>query len=322
MDIFARITKVDERTRTVTGRAAQEVLDRSGEIMDYKGSKPLFQQWSAECFADSGGKSHGNVREMHSTVAAGKLTSITFDDSECAIDVEAQIVDDQSWAKVTSGVFTGFSIGGSYKSKRQEVLGDKMVTRYVAAPNEISLVDRPCIPTAKFDFTKRDGVTVRKSFKTNLSDYKSPMFEVRNGKVSLTLDASKDAIRKIHSQGPLTMGGDFLSHKTVTNRMIGNDPVVKVIRKAHRSPLRADISFDARELSKAFDSRRLRKVSFPPQSSNGISGGGIKDTGAANNWRDQGFTAPKPTVIGNQAVQDASLAAIRQDWLKPKRMGV
>ena len=166
MDIFARITKIDERTRTVTGRAAQEILDRSGEIMDYKKSKPLFQKWSAECFADSGGRSHGNVREMHGSIAAGKLTGITFDDTELAIDVEAQIVDDQSWEKVASGVFTGFSIGGSYLNKTQELVNGKTITRYVAAPSEVSLVDRPCIPSAVFDVTKRDGRVVKRPFRT------------------------------------------------------------------------------------------------------------------------------------------------------------
>jgi hypothetical protein len=320
MDIYARIYKVDEATRTVTGRAAQEILDRSNEVMDYKKSKPLFQQWSAECFADSGGKSHGNVREMHSNVAAGKLTSLTFDDAECAIDVEALIVDDQSWEKVQAGVFTGFSIGGSYQSKTQEVMNGKMVTRYVAAPSEISLVDRPCIPSAKFFFTKRDGSTVKKSFKTQ-PPYKSP-FVLNKGKLELTLDASKEAIRKVHSQGPLTLGGDFLSHKTVSRRMVGNDPVVKAIRRTHRDPLPASYELDALGLAKAFDSRRLRKgVQFPPQSSNGISGGAVADTGATNNFRDQKWSPPKPTVIGNKAVQDASLAAIRQDWLKPQKMG-
>jgi hypothetical protein len=40
-----------------------------------------------------------------------------------------------------------------------------MVTRYTAVPSEISIVDRPCCPTAKF-FTihKRDGSVVKREF--------------------------------------------------------------------------------------------------------------------------------------------------------------
>ena len=72
--IFARIYKVDEETRTVTGRAAQEVVDRDNELFDYTSSKPEFMKWSAEVHADSGGQSLGNVRSMHGNVAAGKLT--------------------------------------------------------------------------------------------------------------------------------------------------------------------------------------------------------------------------------------------------------
>lgn len=316
MDIYARIYKVDEATRTVTGRAAQEVLDRSNEIMDYKKSKPLFMAWSAECFADSGGKSHGNVREMHTNVAAGKLTALTFDDTECAIDVEAQIVDDNSWEKVTSGVFTGFSIGGAYKSKSAEVLNGKMVTRYVAQPNEISLVDRPCIPTAKFFFTKRDGSTVRKTFQQNR--LRKTNIEFRGGKVALKKGAELDVFKKIHAS-PRPFDPDFLQ-KFDSDTAIGGNASVREIRKAHETPLRADVSFDALGLSKAFDSRRLRKVTFPPQSSNAASGGAIADTGASNRWKDQPWSPPKPNVIGGQGTVKAVLDALKQDLANPKRM--
>src|ERR1700722_9099347 len=104
--IFARIYKIDEKTRTVHGRAAQECVDRSDEIMDYASSKPFFQQWSAECFKDSGGLSHGNVRSMHSNIAAGKLTDIDFNDEEKSIDVVAKIIDENEWQKCVEGVMT------------------------------------------------------------------------------------------------------------------------------------------------------------------------------------------------------------------------
>ena len=163
--IFARLTKVDEETRTVYGRAAQEVVDRDNEIFDYKSSKPNFMKWSQEVYSDSEGRSLGNVRAMHSNVAAGKLTDIQFVDDEQAIDIAAKIVDDGEWKKVLEGVYTGFSIGGRYARKWADSINGKMVNRYTANPSEISIVDRPCGPTSRF-FTihKADGTDVQKEF--------------------------------------------------------------------------------------------------------------------------------------------------------------
>lgn len=156
--LFARIAKVDEATRTVYGRAVQEVKDKSGETFDYASSKPFFQKWSEVSKDASGGQSVGNLRAMHGKVAAGKLTQIEFKDDECAIDIAAKVVDDAEWGKVTEGVYTGFSIGGSYIRKWDDEDGNK---RYTADPSEISLVDRGCVPTATFfSITKIDGSTV------------------------------------------------------------------------------------------------------------------------------------------------------------------
>jgi len=182
--IFARIYKVDEATRTVYGRAAQEVVDRDNELFDYASSKPEFQKWSAEVFADTAGKSYGNVRSMHGNIAAGKLTEITFEDAEKAIDVAAKIVDNNEWDKCMEGVHTGFSIGGRYARKWSEPINGKMVTRYTAVPSEISIVDRPCIPTAKFfSIHKRDGSIVEKEFVTG----KAIPLRYGEGKVTTTL---------------------------------------------------------------------------------------------------------------------------------------
>jgi hypothetical protein len=162
---FARITKVDEAKRLVHGRIAEEVPDLADEIFDYTSSKANFVSWTKTIQSETGGKSLGNVRGMHGNVAAGKLTHIEFNDNQKAIDVSARIVDDNEWAKVLEGVYTGFSMGGSYQRKWSDVVGGKSVTRYTADPNEVSLVDRPCIPTAKFfDIQKADGRLIKREF--------------------------------------------------------------------------------------------------------------------------------------------------------------
>ncbi len=165
--IFAQITKMDVAKREVWGRLVQEVPDRSDEIFDYEASKPYFKAWSDEFSAATDGKSLGNVRAMHGKVAAGKFIAMDFNDAEKAIDVGAKIIDDAEWKKCEEGVYTGFSIGGSYVgSKKAEKVNGRDVLRYTANPAEGSLVDSPCIPTAKFfDVVKADGVIEKVAFK-------------------------------------------------------------------------------------------------------------------------------------------------------------
>ena len=169
MQIFARITKVDEQTGKVYGRAVQEVVDRSGEIFDYETSKPNFAKWSEDAAKATDGKSVGNVRAMHGKVAAGKLTEITFNDAEKAIDVCAEVVDPVEREKCLKGVYTGFSIGGRYGKKWADEV-NKSVNRYTAEPTEISLVDLPCVPTAQFTVVKADGAEELRKFETTMGD--------------------------------------------------------------------------------------------------------------------------------------------------------
>ena len=166
MNLFAQIRKVDEAKRLVFGRLAAEAVDKADEIMDYATSKPHFVKWSEEIARDTGGQSLGNLRAMHGKVAAGKFTAIDFNDAEKAIDVCAKVVDDNEWQKVLEGVYTGFSIGGSYVGdKKVEKADGRDVTRYTAKPTEGSLVDRPCIPSARFfEVQKGDGTLQKVDF--------------------------------------------------------------------------------------------------------------------------------------------------------------
>lgn len=170
METFFQIRKVDEEKRLVYGRATQEVLDRSGEVMDYATSKPLIEAWSAEAFDATGGLSKGNVRAMHrADIAAGKVEDIEFDDEAKAVDLVVKVVDDAEWSKVTEGVYTGFSMGGKYAKKWADpsitTSAGKAAVRYTAQPSEISLVDRPCVPTAGFfEIRKTDGTTEQRAF--------------------------------------------------------------------------------------------------------------------------------------------------------------
>jgi hypothetical protein len=152
--LFIPLQKIDQTQHLVFGRI-DETPDRRGEVMDYASSAPLYRAWSDSMQLASGGANFGNVRVMHQPVAAGMLTAIEFDDEAKAIDICAHIVDDEVWQKIELGVFTGFSPGGRFVRKWQ----DGPFKRYTGQPEEISLVDRPCIPSATFTMIKADGVT-------------------------------------------------------------------------------------------------------------------------------------------------------------------
>jgi hypothetical protein len=94
------------------------------------------------------------------------LTSIDFNDAEKAIDVECKVTDPVEWEKLESGTYAGLSIGGAYARKWSDTIDGKQVTRYEAKPSEISLVDKPCVRSAKiFSLTKRDGTLTNVAFR-------------------------------------------------------------------------------------------------------------------------------------------------------------
>lgn len=159
--VFIPITKVDAAKRLVYGTLAEEVPDKADEILDYATSKPFFEKWSGEFAKATNGKSVGNLRAMHSAVAAGKFTQMEFVDDAKRIDVCAKVVDDDEWKKVEEGVYTGFSVGGKYVKRWAD--GD--LKRYTCEPLEGSLVDNPCIPTATFTMVKADGMSEERHFK-------------------------------------------------------------------------------------------------------------------------------------------------------------
>jgi hypothetical protein len=155
LSIFVPISKFDEEKGIAWGYAAEEAPDRAGEILDFEQSKPSFTAWSESQKVASGGKSLGNVRLMHTTQAVGKVNHLEFLDDEKRVFVGIEITNEQARKDAAAGVLTGFSIGGNYAKKWK----DGNLVRYVPTIQEISLVDRPCMPGATFTAVKADGVT-------------------------------------------------------------------------------------------------------------------------------------------------------------------
>jgi hypothetical protein len=172
--MFIPITKVDVPQRLAYGLATAETADQAGEICDYASTKPLYEKWSQAISRSTRGKSLGNLRAMHRPVAAGKITKLNFNDEAKQIEICAKIVDDSEWAKVEEGVYTGFSQGGAYARRWTDAEG---LTRYTAAPTEISLVDTPCLPEAQFEMVKADGAVEVRRFASPLPSPFEPLFD-------------------------------------------------------------------------------------------------------------------------------------------------
>jgi hypothetical protein len=165
--LFFVIKSVNEATREVGGLITQQKTDKDGEVMDYLGSKPYFQQWSLEAFnstTEAGQEaSFGNVRVQHSKQAVGKFNvPLVFDDEVKSIWGQAKIYDDDTWDGVKGGVYTGFSVGGNLAGPIKKVGNQKLFT---IMPREVSLVDNPAVDSAHFDYIRAaDGVVVKTAF--------------------------------------------------------------------------------------------------------------------------------------------------------------
>jgi phage head maturation protease len=162
---YGSIQKVDTEQRMVWGYASTEAIDAHGETVTKAAVEAALDDYME--FA--------NIREMHALSAVGVAEEASVDDK--GLWIGAKIVDDTAWGKVTSGVYKGFSIGG--KTLGRDPDNKKIITKI--ALNEISLVDRPSNPEARFDVWKAAG-----------ADPTDPV-----GRANAMLDAANAAISKV-----------------------------------------------------------------------------------------------------------------------------
>ena len=162
LNLFIPLVKVDEEKRLVFGRVTEETPDSANEVFDYATSKPHYEEWIGYFQKATDGKSSGNLRAMHDAKkAVGTLPQVSLLDKEKAVEVVAKVSDNEEWAKVLDGVYTGFSQGGKYIKKWY----DGKSYRYTAKPTEISLVDYPALKSATFSLIKSDGIIEERTFK-------------------------------------------------------------------------------------------------------------------------------------------------------------
>lgn len=150
--------KIDKEQRLVTGIATADNIDYEDDRIDFEGSLDAFSSWI------------GNIREMHSPIAVGKLIDykpvpvLYNGESYNGIEVTVYISRgaQSTWEKILDGTLRGFSIGGI--SKEIEMDYDESVQRRVRVIKEyvlgeLSVVDNPCNPAGLFTMVKmqQDG---------------------------------------------------------------------------------------------------------------------------------------------------------------------
>lgn len=164
--LYGEITKVDEDKRLVEGFISSDQVDLGGHIIDPDYLKRTLPGWVADW---------GNVREMHDVHrAVGTVTELDLTKS-VGPWVRTSVVDDAAWGKVKSGVYKGYSVGiknpvivrDSEAPKGRVVGGDLL---------EISLVDRPANPAARFTLFKAatSGSGLRDEQRGVVIDYEQP----------------------------------------------------------------------------------------------------------------------------------------------------
>ena len=137
-------TKVNREKRTVSGFATLDNIDQTNDVVTAEASIKAFESF------------RGNIREMHGSLAVGKMVSFkpeTFYDPATkefynGVYVTAYISKgaQDSWEKVLDGTLSGFSIGGKIKESDNEVNKSTGKTvRFIKDYElmELSIVDSP-----------------------------------------------------------------------------------------------------------------------------------------------------------------------------------
>ena len=134
--------KQEDGSLLVYGKATDDSLDIDQQICDDTWLSSAMPEWF---------KSGGNIREQHSSIAAGVAKE--YEAKSDGHYISVLVVDPVSVKKVESGVLKGFSIG--IKSPRvvrdQKAANGRIIDGQIV---EVSLVDRPANPNAKLMLAK------------------------------------------------------------------------------------------------------------------------------------------------------------------------
>ena len=162
--------KVNKETRTVSGFASLDNVDKQGDLVTFEASVNAFEDFRK------------NLREMHQPIAIGKVVSFKPDsyfDVKSGKQYKGVWVDtyvskgaEDAWEKVLDGTYTGFSIGGNINESHMEKLDNDPMGKPVRVIksfdlHELSLVDSPANQFANiFSIQKNDTGIICKGMST------------------------------------------------------------------------------------------------------------------------------------------------------------
>jgi hypothetical protein len=157
-------TKVNRENRTVSGFATLDNVDQTGDVVTAEASLKAFENF------------RGNIREMHTSLAVGKLVSFkpeTYYDQTTkkfynGVYVTTYISKgaQDTWEKVLDGTLSGFSIGGKiFESDNEVNKATGQSVRFIKGYDlvELSVVDSPANELCNiFSIEKMNGQMVFK----------------------------------------------------------------------------------------------------------------------------------------------------------------
>ena len=163
-------TKVNRENRTVSGFATLDNVDQTGDVVTAEASVKAFENF------------RGNLREMHQSIAVGKVVSFkpeTYYDQKSQTFYNGVYVTSyiskgaqDTWEKVLDGTLSGFSIGGKIKESDNEVnKATGQSVRFIKDYDlvELSIVDSPANELCNiFSIEKVGGKMVYKGIATNV----------------------------------------------------------------------------------------------------------------------------------------------------------
>jgi hypothetical protein len=163
-------TKVNRETRTVSGFATLDNVDQTGDVVTAEASIKAFENF------------RGNLREMHQSIAVGKVVSFkpeTYYDQKSQTFYNGVYVTSyiskgaqDTWEKVLDGTLSGFSIGGKIKESDNEVnKATGEAVRFIKDYDlvELSIVDSPANELCNiFSIEKVGGKMIYKGLATEV----------------------------------------------------------------------------------------------------------------------------------------------------------
>ena len=163
-------TKVNRENRTVSGFATLDNVDQTGDVVTAEASIKAFENF------------RGNLREMHQSIAVGKVVSFkpeTYYDQKSnnfynGVYVTSYISKgaQDTWEKVLDGTLSGFSIGGKIKESDNEVnKATGEAVRFIKDYDlvELSIVDSPANELCNiFSIEKVGGKMIYKGLATEV----------------------------------------------------------------------------------------------------------------------------------------------------------